>query len=201
MNRIRPLANVITALLIAAMLTTTTGCIADHDTATGVLWERKWYHPAPKANLQLAQTPAHEDVLVQYDEWYEDSRHPRRRAYWLLATKDKIQGGQPEFVDPASYPGLAPVPMVDASATNRPAAGYYAVVTAPAAFELWRDGASLGSFELPDYYAVPKATGWRIAATPFAVLADGTVIVVVVAVVGGLILGYLWLRCGHPGVD
>src|ERR1041385_6236257 len=130
MNRIRPLADVITVLLIVSLLTTT-GCVSDSNTATGTLWEKKWYHPAPQTNLQLAQTPAHEDVLVQYDELYEESPQPQRRAYWLLATEDKIKGGRPEFVDPADYPGLAPVPVVDASATNHPGAGYYAVITAP----------------------------------------------------------------------
>lgn len=195
MNRMRRTLEVISALLIVAILGS--GC------ATKALWGERSYHPTDAINLALAAAPGKKDVLVQYDEQYGDSEKFRRRAYWLFefARGDDRGKRMPMFVEPMTAGRLVSLPVLD----RRPdldaplAAGSYAVVNLTQQyFELWQDGAWQGKFELPVYFQTPPATVWRIAVTPFAVLADGIIAIAVVAAVAAVVGVVLWVEAGAP---
>ncbi len=190
MNRVRPLADIITVILIAALLTS--GC------ASSALWEQKEYHAADHPRLSLAMDSRNQEVLVQYDEQYEESKKLRRRAYWL-SDYEIGRGGQgtPVFVQAQDYSGLIPIPLLDeAQASNAPAVKGYVAVPTPwqQGFDLWRDGDALGRFYLPTYFARPPRTFGRVIATPFAALGDTVAVIVVSAAVVGLVVALLYVE-------
>ena len=197
MNRIRPLADIVTVILIAALLNC--GC------ASSALWEQKEYHAADHPKLSLAADPKSQEVLVQYDEQYEQSKKIRRRTYWLADYATGRSGqGQPVFVRAKDYSGLIPIPLLDeAEATNAPAMKGYVAVPTPwqQGFDLWRDGDSLGRFYLPTYFATPPPTFWRIVATPFAALGDSVAVITVTAIVLGAVAGLLYLELRYGSAE
>jgi hypothetical protein len=190
MNRLGHRAEAVTALLVAAIMAS--GC------ATSKLWEEQSYHPADHPNLNLALDPKSREVLVEYQEQREEAKKYQPRAYWLFASTNSIAArGKPVFVNPKDYAGLTPIPLLnEATATNAPAlAGYVAVATpAQQGFDLWLDGAPLGRYYLPIYFAKPRATVWRVAVTPFAALGDTTVVIVVCAAVVAVVVGVIYLE-------
>ncbi len=179
----------VTTTLILALASA--GC------ATDALWEVQDYHPTDHPDLQLAQDARHNDVLVQYNEQQSKVKKVRRRAYWLFASTNSIAiRGQPVFVDPGNYPGLVAIPLLEEPPDTHPPtpAGFVAVATpAQQGFDLWLRGVWLGRFDLPIYYAKPRATPWRVVATPFAALGDATLVVVVCAAVIAVVVGVLVL--------
>jgi len=190
MNRRQQMTEVITAMLAVAMITG--GC------ATSTLWEEKSYRPYDNPHLSLALAPERQDVLVQYDERYSESKKLRHRAYWLFASTNAMANHvKPVFVKPAVGAGLMPIPLLaEAQGTNAPPFGGYVAVATPAeqGFDLWRDGVPLGRFYLPIYFTAPRATVWRVMTTPFAALGDMVVVVVVCAAVVAVVVGVIYLE-------
>jgi hypothetical protein len=193
MNRFAKWPAVVTAMLIVALMTS--GC------ATSTLWEEQSCHPADNPNLNLALDPKSRDVLVQYEEQRGEATKCQHRAYWLFASTNSIAiWGKSVFVNPKDYAGLIPIPLLDeAPGTNAPAMSGFVAVATPAqqGFDLWLNGAPLGRFDLPVYFAKPRATVWRVAATPFAALGDTTIIIVVCATVVVVIVGILYVAADN----
>lgn len=163
--------------------------------ASSSIWEKQAWRPSDYPDLRLDVNSTNNDLLVQYTEQIEDTKHTRHRAYWLWASTNNIaENGQPIFVKPpANGRGLSPLPVFEKKPASLPPHGYLAVAThMEQGFDLWWDGQFLGRFYLPVYTETPKATGWRIVATPFAAMGDATVIILVVAVTVGLTVGILW---------
>src|SRR5258708_16335760 len=189
MSRLGHAAEIVTAILIAAMMTS--GC------ATCKLWDEQSCHPADHPNLNLALDMKNREVLVQYVEQRAEANKYQRRAYWLFASTNSIaRSGKPVFVNPKDYTALIAIPLLDEPpGTNAPAMSGYVAVATPAqqGFDLWLDGVPLGRYDLPVYFAKPRATVWRVAATPFAALGDTTIIIVVCATVVGVIVGGLYI--------
>jgi hypothetical protein len=194
-NATRPLGRVVlTTLLILALLGS--GC------ATSSLWEPQTYHPSDQPELKLAVHEKTRDLLVQYQEQRAEVNKFQPRAYWLLASTNSLaQRGKPVFVNPKNCTSLVPVPLLtETPSTNAPpVAGYIAVPTpAEQGFDLYLDGCLVGRYYLPIYTASPKATPWRVAATPFAALGDTTIVVVVCAAVVGAAAGIIYAESqGH----
>lgn len=197
MNRVRQMAGHVTAILVAAVLTS--GC------ASTALWEKKQFHPADQPDLRLALNPQSRDVLVQYEEQCEDSSKLRHRAYWLFEhATNRGSEGQPVFVRAKDYSGLIPIALLDEEQASNAAAmkGYVAVATPwQQGFDLWQDGTAVGRFYLPVYFAPPPTTVWRVVATPFAALGDTAVALTAAALVLALIGGLAYLEAGAPGLN
>jgi hypothetical protein len=163
---------------LLGVLTMLTGCV------TPALWAKKPHQPAEHPRLELALAKDGRDVLVCYDERMGQSPKVHRRAYWLFAHSTKVKNyHKPEFTSPATGNALSSIAVIDAPATNTPAAtGYSAVAGSNSrSFHLWQDGREVGVFNLPVYDAAPLTPGWRAALTPLAAAAD-------VAIVGTAIL-------------
>jgi hypothetical protein len=178
------------ALVVGALLTN--GC------ATSTLWEPQSCHPAEQPALKLSVHEQTRDLLVEYKEQGAEQKRFQPRAYWLFSSTNSIAlQGKPVFVNPKALSGLVPVPLLDeAPGTNAlPRAGYVAVPTAAQqGFDLYLDGCPLGRFYLPIYLAEPKATPWRVVATPFAALGDTAIVVVVCAAVVAVVVGVIYLE-------
>jgi hypothetical protein len=172
------LLEVVAALLVVVL--STTGCM------TRELWTERLYHPHTQPQVQLAASPERPLILVSYREQFEKTRHIRRRTFWLDLEDRYDAFSRPNFVDPAKYPGLIEIPLLDATqGTNFvPSLGYAAMETySKPGFELWRDGQSLGRFALPIYEADAPVTAETVAKTPVVLLVDGGIIVLSVAAV------------------
>ena len=168
----------VTALLIVALLNT--GCL------TGGLWRERLYHPHPQPMVQLAAAPERPLILVGYREQFENTQHIRWRAYWLDLEDRYDPYAKPNFVDPADFPGVQPIPMLTATqgVSDVPATGFAAMETLnQPGFELWQNGDSLGRFKLPTYEGTAPPTPTNVAATPLTVLVDAALIVVAAAAV------------------
>jgi hypothetical protein len=190
MNRFRQIVSAVLVLVVPTVLAT--GC------ATRELWAEKAYHPARHPRLSLGFDSLRQDLLVEYDEQCGDSSKVQRRAYWLFEySNTQTLRPKPTFVRAKNFPGLTPVPVLDAPpATNAPVvAGYLAVATpSQQGFELRRDGEVVEQYYLAAYLAKPESTFWRVVATPFAALGDALVIVAAAAVVVGFIAGIAYLE-------
>jgi len=177
-----PIWTLTVPLLVVALLAQ--GC------ATKALWSEKHYHPARPANLELSARPERQMVLVQYDEQYENSRKIQRRAYWLDLNDRYPITERPIFLQSVDTSGLQPVLILpEITATNAmPQTGYAArIISNHKGFELWQDGAPIAEFMLPGYQASAPADFYHVAVTPFALVADGIIIVGGVAVIAGVV--------------
>lgn len=178
-------------LLVLTLALTLAGCVTSSQnnagtdrsvlspTTTHRLWRKTQHQPAREPRLSLSAGAQNRDVLVEYDEQSGESKKPQRRAYWLLAYSAKApKSPKPEFVNPAAYSGLKPIPFLAATKTNAiPANGYCAVsVAGETRFDLWRDGSKLGCFDLPAYQGAPPSIFGRVFLTPFTTAADGAII-------------------------
>jgi hypothetical protein len=186
----------VTGLLVLAVVAS--GC------ATDALWDERRHYAAENPNLVLSMPPEGWDILVQFDEQSEGSGKIRRRAYWLFSPVNviTIDGAprtlsKPAFVNPSAYPGLQPIPVFHRtpSAEEVPELGLFAVSPPPHdRFELWHDGTLSGHYELPSYYKRPEPTAGRVLLTPFALLADGGIVVAVTAAGVGLVVLVLYAK-------
>ena len=137
--------------------------------------------------------PGKDDVLVCYDECFENSTNRQPRAYWLFAYHERdtncFERPKPKFVKvehlterqsvfSLAWPDLLPTNGVCAVATED-----------QHAFELWRDGAWVGSYTLPVYTNAPPVTWWRVALTPVTATTDAAIATVVVFGTSSVYLG------------
>jgi hypothetical protein len=190
MTRLSWLFLPVTGMLVLALFSA--GC------ASGSLWEEQAWRPSDAPDLALAVNSSTQDLLVQYNERIEDTKHSRRRAYWLFASTN-IDGsvGTPVFVKPELRAGLTPIPVLEEPpATNVPPVRGYLAVTTPAeqGFDLYWDGGFLGRYYLPTYLESPRPTVWRVVATPFAALGDVSVVVLILAATAGATVGIMYLE-------
>lgn len=189
----RPCAPLITWLLVA--LLATNGC-----TMTKELWTERLYHPHPRPDLQLDISPERPLLLVRYREQFEKTKHLKLRAFWLDLEDQYQPYVRPQFVNPANFPGLLPVPVypVTRGANTLPPRGYAALeLTGKPGFELWRDGQNLGRFQLPAYEGDAPVTTETVVKTPLTLLADGVIIVVVVSLLAVVLVGYAAAEGGN----
>jgi len=173
------------ALLVLSWLGA--GCV------THALWEEKSFHAADEPRLNLSLVPPANDILVEYVEQYGETAKTRPRAYWLFAyTLRQKEKTKPAFVHPDATLERVPVPLLRGlEGTNSLPAGYCALPLAyDQGFYLWKDGQQVGRFDLPIYFARPRATAGRIALTPLAVAAD----VVIVGTVVGAVVTIIYLE-------
>lgn len=179
MKRYPKLLEVVVVLLIVVL--STNGCMM-----TKGLWTERLYHPHPQPQVQLTASPERPLILVGYREQFEKTKHVRWRAYWLdLEDRESVRN-KPTFVDPANYPGLIEVPMLDATqGTNFvPSIGYAAMETYnKPGFELWKDGQSIGRFTLPSYEGDAPITTETVIKTPATLVMDGAIIVLSAAAI------------------
>jgi hypothetical protein len=164
--------------------------------ASSALWEKQAWRPSDFPDLRLDVNVTNQDLLVQYTEQIEDTKHTRRRAYWLWASTNSIaELGKPLFVKAPSARGLSPLPVFEKKPTAMPPHGYLAVAThMEQGFDLWWDAQFLGRFYLPVYTESPEVSSWRIAASPFAALSDATIIIIVIGLSVGVTVGILYLE-------
>lgn len=183
MKRHPKLLEVVAVLLVVLLVGN--GC-----TLTRGVWKERLYHPHPQPHVQLAASPERPLILVGYREQFEKTQHIRWRAFWLDLEDRYDPFSKPNFVDPAAFPGLIEIPMLDATqGTNFvPDIGYAAMETYhKPGFELWRDGQSLGRFALPTYEGDAPVTPETVAKTPVTLLVDGAIIVITAAAIVGLL--------------
>jgi len=179
MKRHPKLLKVVATLLVTLILTN--GCMV-----TRSVWKERLYHPHPEPQVQLAASPERPLILVGYREQFEKTQHIRWRAFWLDLEDSYSAFVKPNFVDPANFPGLIEVPMLDATqGTNFvPSIGYAAMTTLnKPGFELWKDGQSLGRYQLPIYEGDAPVTAVTMAKTPVTLLVDGVIIVMAAAAI------------------
>ena len=170
-------------VLLATQAILLSGC------ATSALWEEgrfsRYHEPATPPNIQVFYSRQSDDLLVRYDEVREGNESVKRRAYWLGRNGEPVRNPhKPRFVRMEAVHGLTPIPVLD-TATNLPPleTGLYAVVSTNAQdFTLHSREKTLGSYELPVY---PDASGRvkQVLLTPFAVVADLTIVGGVLVVV------------------
>ena len=171
---------------LAALVFPCAGCRSGLTTA--LVWQVGEYHPAHLPRLQLSTVSGTNDLLVQYDECFEKSKTIRPRAYWLFTYSNRDTNSvcrpKPKFVNPERIPNLAPIKMLCGPdvATN---SGYCVrKVNNPRAFELWRDGAEVGSYRLPVYTNAPPTTWGRVALTPVTVTTDTAIVATALIIIG-----------------
>lgn len=187
MKHHRKLLGMVSALL--AVLLFTNGCMM-----TNELWKDRSFHPQSRPELKLSASQERPLLLVEYTEQFEKTKHLRRRAFWLDLEDHYDPYSKPVFVDPGNFNGLASVPVLDVTrGTNSiPTTGYIAVETPKQpGFDLWLNGNSVGRFVLPNYVGDAPLNADTVAKTPLTLLADGTVVIVVVGVVALCVAGYL----------
>lgn len=167
--------------ILLVVLMVTSGCFTTRE-----VWADRYYHAHAQPQVQLAASPERPLILVKYREQFEKSNYIRWRAFWLDLTETYDPFTRPQFVDPAGYPGLIPIPMLGITqGTNTiPTIGYAAMETYnKPGFELWKDGELLGRFRLPAYHGNAPLTTETIAKTPIALLIDAGIIVLGAAAV------------------
>jgi hypothetical protein len=167
------------AIFIFAMLLS--GC------ATHELWDQetfaKAHYPASPADLRLQYSTERKDILVEYLDHRQDSVSNTRRRYWLYRNLEHQQ--HPKFVSPQPAIQMMEVPVYQqrkpAKDPKRPE--LYAVLLAEGGqFQLFSDEQDLGTFELPSWRDADTRVK-QVLLTPFALVFDGVVIAVVVALV------------------
>lgn len=185
----RPSAGVL-ILLNLALITLATGC------ATSLLWEdgRATHvrRPCSEPKLEFYRSSRSDDILVLYDECDGEGEASRRRAMLVESNQKRIQEGRkPDF---SSLRAARPSHRIYTE-------GPYAAATPPAeAGDEWASvrytpgtrryvltasgGGIIAAGRLPDYDAVDAGKRVvQILLTPFAVVADATVI-------GGVVVAF-----------
>ncbi len=156
--------------------------------ATHYIWSEspldEFREPSVPNEMRLYDAAARKDVLVEYHESLSSSDSSKPRAYFALQNQKRIlDSHKPHFVDLSSTNRLASIPLLSSPTNFVPMSGLIARRTAKEdQFELFRDGQSLGIFDLPTY---PSSSGKvkKILLTPITVALDATVI-------GGVIYTY-----------
>jgi hypothetical protein len=167
----------------------TSGCL------THKLWTEskldEWNEPAGNPDLRVFRDERKKDLLVSYEEFSDRNEANRSRAFYLYQNQERLQSrSRSRFVNLGAARGLASVPLFFSAPTNPPLLYCAVAETNRARFTIFSEGRTTGSYDLPVY-----DDGWgkveRIAWTPFAAVADLTII-------GGY-LGCVWIYCGGPG--
>jgi hypothetical protein len=192
--------SLITWLFILCLMPFLTGCEdLGGNSLTGKLWSDMAANhngPAPDPNLKISQTRDRKDFLVQYDEVRDRDSSAKRRAYWLFASKRRLEKGKkPHFVNPRQANGLQAVlvetnsvPDAVEDSAARPGA---VLLSDHRHFTLVADGGEVGTFCLP-VYADRTSRAELVALTPVTVLGDTAVVVGAVAAVVGLVYLSAW---------
>jgi hypothetical protein len=180
------IGNIMAVWTLASAMLLNGGCTTG--LTTSLVWRIKEYHPAEVPRLTLATCDQKNDVLVQYDECFANSRQPRQRAYWLWEYAGMDTSSQrrpkPAFAEIATLTNLCAVPMVETNEV-KPRQGFYAVPAADQrSFELWRDGAALGEYRLPVYFSAPPVTWGRVLLTPVTATTDAAIVTAVIGAFG-----------------
>jgi hypothetical protein len=160
-------------------------CVQDN-TLTGRLWNEDFvlnhHEPAPHPNLKAFAKADGKDVLVEYDETREKDYKIHRRAFFLLANKEKLEAGKkPRFVKLRLADNLQPVPVyggTDAVSTKMTAMW---IMLSPdeKRVALFFGDAEAANLNLPVYRSWGTKFN-RVMLTPVALAGD-------TAVVGGLL--------------
>jgi len=160
------------ALSGLAFLLFQTGCV------TRNLWEDAYFAPAVPADIRLYKSVSPPGVIVEYNERIAGGRSTGRQAYLLTVDGWRSTNGVPIFLPPGTGAANSqPIPMlqVRSPAVGPLEGGYWGMESLnPHQFDLYRDGQSLGTFELP-FYSKRNRTVGRVMLTPLAVVADATV--------------------------
>ena len=179
-----------------------TGCDTVRDSSmTGRLWDADGVNrclPAPKPNAKLYWTADHQDVLVTYDELREKNDSIRRRAFFFKPNVRRLEDRKkPRFVEPAKIVDLSLVQIPEVGGTNASPQETILVKLSGDGqeFTLIWSGTDLGPYALPVYLDRGSETK-RFLMTPLTATGDFIVVVVVVAVVAGVVLGYSYAGSG-----
>ena len=186
------------ALLVAS-------CDTAHEhSLTYKLWDkgaRSSCRPAPEAHFAVFASETNRDVLVTYDAWSERHDQIQHRAYFVDENEARIAERQrPHYVEPSLSQNMNAVPVV-ATSNAVPKAGrsarYPVKTDGVTGFELYRDGRSEGTHDLPIYnegQAEGLVTVSKVALTPLAVAGD----TIMVGVVVGAAAAVGWVAAGCP---
>ena len=193
--RMKP-SRVLTALLLAGALPFA-GCqtYAEYG-LTHKLWSDSsltdYYEPAGTRGLKSFQRPPSPRLLVSYDERRETDSSVRRRAFFLPdSAKTLAAKGKPGFTSPTPGAGWVEVPVIVAGEPVPAAPLYLKLAADNKSFTIVRDGVPDGPHKLPTYVD-QSSTAFRVAMTPFAVVADVTVVAVWCGIVS------LYVYAGGP---
>jgi hypothetical protein len=164
------------ALSGLAFLVLQTGCV------TRNLWEETYFAPAIPADIRLYESASPPGVIVEYNERIAGGRSTGRQAFLLTVDDRQSTNGVPVFLPSGAVAASSqPIPIlpVRSPAVGQLEEGYWAIASPnPHQFHLYRDGRSLGTFELP-FYSKRNRTVGRVMLTPVAVVADAAVSVFV----------------------
>lgn len=175
-------ARTLPALLLAVALSLA-GCQSyDEYGLTHKLWSdpglTDHYEPAGTAALKSFQRPPGARMLVSYDERREKDSSVRRRAFFLPDnTKALAEQRKPGFTNPTPGAGWVEVPVIVAGEPAPAAPLYLKLAADHKSFTVVRDGVADGPYQLPTYVD-QSSTAFRVAVTPFAIVADATVVAV-----------------------
>ena len=177
---------VFTSLLLVGALVLS-GCQTfEEHSLTGKLWSdpglTDYYEPSVTPTLKSFRSPADARLLVTYDERREKNSTVRRRAFFLPdSAKALAAQRKPAFTSPAPAAGWTEVSVIVAGQPAPAAPLYLQLATNRKSFTVVRDGVANGPYPLPTYVD-PSSTAFRAAVTPFAVVADVTVVALVCGV-------------------
>lgn len=194
----RSIKNLVFPFLALSLVPWLAGCESAKDgTITGRMWEatgNNHRQPAAHANLQLYHTIDGKDVLVRYnEEWENNGAAIKPRAFLLLANEKKLAAGKrPSFLSErkAAETQSASLEIVSSSTTNAPKTEEMQamIATDGRQFTLVSNGKSIGHYCLPTYSKV--TWGGKIERAfflPAAVTGDVTVFSAIIAYCGALI--------------
>jgi hypothetical protein len=187
-----------TTLVLALALV---GCETARDySLTYKLWDkgnRPSCRPSMEPNLAVFTSQTDPDMLVTYDALDERADKILRRAYFLHTNEVRIAMRQkPLYVEPSVATNMSAVPVVATTnaVTNAGVVVRYPISTNNgSSFELYRDGRSEGTHDLPAYHQGMHPAA-RVALTPVMIVGDTLIAGAAVAAVGAL----LWLYAGAP---
>ncbi|MDB6122702.1 MAG: hypothetical protein JWQ71_1695 [Pedosphaera sp.] len=176
--------------LLIGLLPFIAGCECARDySLTGKLWENPQLinhrGPARDPHLKVFAGLDGKDVLVQYDEEQEKNTAIKRRAFFLLANRERVWAGkQPRFVSPQTADKLQAIPLYQGTNVIRTNAALQ-VAFLPEARQLRviTSEGELGTFGLP-VYVDWHSTRNRVLLTPLAVTGDAIIVGSIVGIIG-----------------
>jgi hypothetical protein len=173
--------------------------------ATSHLWrERAFVEPASPPNLELSLDHQRKDVLVQYDAVSDRTYKTRRRAYYLYENRSRIEARRkPEFVSSPAAGKLQTLLMLTLEQlpnADTNSEMYAVTALGSTGFALYSKDHEIGAYNLPVYPdGIHRAR--QVVLTPFAVVADVTLVSAMVGLVLWADTGFFPLSeqsRGHP---
>jgi hypothetical protein len=167
------------------------GCETARDCSlTYKLWDkgsRPSCRPSMEPNLAVFTSTAQPDVLVAYNALDTRAGRILRRAYFLHTNEARIAMRQkPLYVEPSIATNMISASVI-ATTNNVPQTGvfvrYPISTNSGSSFELYRNGQSEGTHDLP-IYNEERHPAARVALTPVAILGDTLMVGVAVALAG-----------------